>query len=770
MPISQSSQRRAACPPFSWILLTGWVLLAIVLSSCSGKVNPAPATVTPTRRSGPVSTSSAPPQAPTLLPYQPAVEIGEKIIYQPEVESAVRQVEEALKNLPAGVSTDSISADQRLGMAVEDLIDQELLAQAAFKEGFTLDEKSLRDRYDSLVSTVGQDQLNHYLSAYGISQDFILLSLHRSMAAVWMRDRILKGVPEEAEQVRVRQIITDSPEAAQQIIDQVRQAGADFTTLAFQDDPYTGGDLGWFARGTLFYSTVEEAAFALQPSADGTPVLSDPIQSPLGHHVLLLLGHETRPLSLSARLDLQHKALEDWLAAQRGAVKINIHTITADAPDLPIVQAADAAPRYPVQEGDNYYAIAGRFRVPVQSLIDSNPGSPPETLSTGAEIAIPGIFGWDGRISTIDLPAGADLLSASRALGLDPLLVARLNHLTSPAQLYFGAKLAVPEDLASQALQAVQPLADGQSLLEKAVLTGQSPWSLALSGRVTLPTSILPGQTIFLPPGSPSQTNGPDLSSLVLVQGQTVVFALSPKTTDAVPTGSLDNMTLNFFETSSGWIALQGIPALAEPGLADLQLQWDRNGHRVEFEQSLPLYSGDFLMDPPLTVDPATIDPAVTQPEESQVRAITAPATPERLWNGLFIPPIDTPACTRSLFGNRRSFNGSAYIYFHSGLDYGVCASRDIYAPAAGKIVFAGPLDVRGNATIIDHGWGVYSGFWHQSQIMVQVGDSVQPGQVIGQIGATGRITGEHLHWEVWVGGIQVDPLQWINTDFSAAR
>jgi len=73
---------------------------------------------------------------------------------------------------------------------------------------------------------------------------------------------------------------------------------------------------------------------------------------------------------------------------------------------------------------------------------------------------------------------------------------------------------------------------------------------------------------------------------------------------------------------------------------------------------------------------------------------------------------------------------------------------------------------VRGNATVIDHGWGVYTGYWHQSVSQVNVGDRVETGQVIGFNGSTGRVTGPHLHWELWVGGFQADPLQWTETEF----
>jgi murein DD-endopeptidase MepM/ murein hydrolase activator NlpD len=85
-----------------------------------------------------------------------------------------------------------------------------------------------------------------------------------------------------------------------------------------------------------------------------------------------------------------------------------------------------------------------------------------------------------------------------------------------------------------------------------------------------------------------------------------------------------------------------------------------------------------------------------------------------------------------------------------------------ITAPADGIVVFAGPLTVRGNATIIDHGHGIYTGYWHQSEINVSEGETVTKGQQIGLVGGTGRVTGAHQHFEVWANGVQVDPLDWL--------
>ena len=87
-------------------------------------------------------------------------------------------------------------------------------------------------------------------------------------------------------------------------------------------------------------------------------------------------------------------------------------------------------------------------------------------------------------------------------------------------------------------------------------------------------------------------------------------------------------------------------------------------------------------------------------------------------------------------------------------------------APASGTVVLAEPLDVRGNAVVIDHGAGVFTGYWHLSQIDVQAGQQVKPGDQLGLVGTTGLSTGNHLHWEMRVHGIAVDPLQWTGKVF----
>jgi murein DD-endopeptidase MepM/ murein hydrolase activator NlpD len=239
--------------------------------------------------------------------------------------------------------------------------------------------------------------------------------------------------------------------------------------------------------------------------------------------------------------------------------------------------------------------------------------------------------------------------------------------------------------------------------------------------------------------------------------------------------GSLNDHEMRFFtETTGEYAGLQGIHAMTAPGLYSLVITGTLPDEApyynapFAFSQAVLIKNGNYAFDPVLTVNPETIDPAVTVPEEAQWATLASISTPVKYWSGAFQSPAPKPYqdCWPSLFGNRRSYNGSAYIYFHSGLDFCGGVGTEILAPAAGEVVFAGPLTVRGNATMIDHGWGIYTGYLHQSEFRVQVGDLVQPGQVIGLVGGTGRVTGPHLHWEVWAGGVQVDPMDWLQQIF----
>ena len=435
------------------------------------------------------------------------------------------------------------------------------------------------------------------------------------------------------------------------------------------------------------------------------------------------------------------------------------------------------SPVYIVQEGDTLFMIAIRFGVSLDDLLKANPDINPNLLSTGAEVVIPGLEGVNGRLITETIPLGESMHTLRIRYQIPAAQIARLNRLTGPMEVYAGASLVVPDQ--GEASRPVNrfPVSAGQSLLQLSAGGLQNPWLLAELNQMEGSWDILPGEALFSPPPSPEAgaageenfslvsplVKSVEISPLPLVQGFTSVVKVSALQPVEL-TGSLAGNPLRFFQNGDNqWAALQGIHAMAMPGINSFTLSGKlEDGRSFAFEQMVVLQAAGYTREDINGVDPTTMDPTVTQPENEQVSALTAPATSEKYWNGLFTSPGYDPNWVTSWFGTRRSYNDSPYSFFHTGIDYGGGVGLEIKSPAPGRVVFAGPLTVRGNATIIDHGWGVYSGFWHQSEFKVQMGDYVETGQVIGLVGGTGRVTGAHLHWEIWVNGVQVNPFTWL--------
>jgi murein DD-endopeptidase MepM/ murein hydrolase activator NlpD len=443
-------------------------------------------------------------------------------------------------------------------------------------------------------------------------------------------------------------------------------------------------------------------------------------------------------------------------------------------------------PLYIVQEGDTLWSIALRFRVPMDDLAQANGITDANQLRVGDQLAIPGLEGVEGILTTTTLAFGENLRSLSRHYQVPEDAIIQLNHLTSPYELYAGSTLVIPETANQSSTTDRYSLIPGQSLLELSVSQNTNPWILSNTNNLSGTWAALPGDVLHHPKVTPNEQEitGPgalpaEISAIEiipdpLVQGKVTVIKLAA--IDGLELGGTFNeRPLHFFQDDNGvYFSFQGIHAMTDPGLqtltltGTLPLESQYSGKAFAYSQSVLIRNGGYPFDPVLTVPPETIDPAVTKPEDAQWAALAAPFTPQKLWDGIFLSPAPPPFsdCWPSQFGNRRSYNGSAYIYFHTGLDFCGGVGDDILAPAGGKVVFAGPLTVRGNATMIDHGWGVYSGYMHQSEIMVEIGDFVTPGQLIGLVGGTGRVTGAHLHWEIWAGGVQVDPIDWLDSEY----
>jgi murein DD-endopeptidase MepM/ murein hydrolase activator NlpD len=442
-----------------------------------------------------------------------------------------------------------------------------------------------------------------------------------------------------------------------------------------------------------------------------------------------------------------------------------------------IVNAQSTPPSRPVyiiQEGDSLWDIAYRFHVTQQDLENANGILNANQISVGQQLVIPGLEGIQGILTTEQVSFGESLHSLSLRYHLSEDTLARLNHLTSPNELYAGYSLVILQEDDSFSVGKRVTFGGDQSLLELSILNGTDPWTILSNNQLNNSSSLIPGDVIRVPgvddlgPGAlpPGITS---VGITGLTQGKTSQIEIDG-VAGASYQGTMMDHSLNFFpDPENRYIALQGVHAMAEPGLYPMVITGTLPGDSgFNFIQDVLVSAGDFLYDIPLNVDPATLDPATTGPEDKIWHDLSSQVSPEKLWRGVFSLPVEPvfAECYASRFGSRRSYNGSDYKYYHTGLDYCGQIGDPIYAAAPGIVVFAGPLTVRGNATMIDHGLGVFSGYMHQSEILVKVGDRVEQGQLIGRVGNTGRVEGPHLHFEVLVGGVPVNPLEWLSKEF----
>jgi murein DD-endopeptidase MepM/ murein hydrolase activator NlpD len=462
---------------------------------------------------------------------------------------------------------------------------------------------------------------------------------------------------------------------------------------------------------------------------------------------------------------------------QIAALILFLMLIFSAAPASAQTHSPPSGPTYIVQQGDTLWGIASRFNVSVSDLQVVN-NMTTQDLFVGDRLVVPGLEGLTGTLITTPVPFGETLESLSRRYRVDPALLRKINHIVSPTELYVGYELIVLQQDNQSPWNMRTSLGKDETMLEMAVKADSDPWTIAQINGLTGPSAGLPGDILYLPSGTttatlsglPAAIVSADLDPMPLIQGSTVQIKVVTSQTVTLG-GLLVDKPLHFFNTdATTQLALQGIHAMLDPGLYPLQLNVNMaDGSIQSFEQMILVKSADFPHDPALEVDPSMIDPAVTGPEDQWLLSLTSVVTPEKYWNGVFQLPVDSSYCIRSGYGDRRSYNGGALISFHTGIDYGVCSKThpfDIYAAADGVVVFTGMKTVRGNATIIDHGLGVFSAYYHQAEFYVASGDHVKAGQLIGKIGTTGRVTGAHLHFEIWVNGIQVNPLQWLDKPF----
>jgi len=421
------------------------------------------------------------------------------------------------------------------------------------------------------------------------------------------------------------------------------------------------------------------------------------------------------------------------------------------------VLAEETLPTYLVRPGDTLASIAERFGADLLTLQQLNALQDPRRIYPGQTLHLPALPGYITHLWT---PYRATLGDALDTLAQPARLtweqVALANRLLHPGLLRPGQTLVLPPAPPARVVATASP--DDTRLAM--ALRHDLPYGAAL--RLN-PQPLYDG-ALFLRPGDGPSPRLPfpivslNMTAQPVIRGQTVVLAFETAMPSTCTFTFLEVTESCYGQDDRHLYAFIGVPPLLAPG-----------AYSVTFHIHVPEWTTDVTL--PLSVAPgrydyeridlppdrqSLLDPALSQHERVKVAGLRGLRSTERLWEFPFQYPIQ--AAVTSYYGSRRSY-GHGFRSFHEGTDFRAETGAPVYAPASGVVILAESLVVRGRSILIDHGWGIVTGYWHLSRIDVAVGQTVAQGEIIGAVGNTGLSTGPHLHWELWVNGVSVSPL-----------
>ena len=454
------------------------------------------------------------------------------------------------------------------------------------------------------------------------------------------------------------------------------------------------------------------------------------------------------------------------------------------SPNPAAAQEADPTPTTPipqihiVQEGETLVYIATLYGTTVEALQIINGIDDPSYLFLGQELRIPGAEG-EAVPLVVTLQMGETVADIALRYNTTITAVAGTNQLVQTTGLAAGDRLTVISQTGSETAQPItgRPhlVTAEDTLLTLAAQYDLVPQRLAEANGLSYPTRLFPGQRLriplaeaepyrFLPGGWVAVEMGP----FPAVPGDSFAVYVN-YLEDGEPLGELltpDNtaVSLHFSPAPDGMghVAIVGLDAFADPGRYTLSLGGEGSSRPwFPFSQDFYLRPADY------TVQNIPLDdqPDIRADEDAFLSQIFTQINPDKLWEGTFQMPV-SPTIVTARYGDARSYNGAPITIFHTGIDFAGQNGTPIAAPANGQVAFVGTLNLRGETIILDHGWGVYTAYYHLSQINVAVNDAVRAGQVIGLGGSTGLSTGPHLHWDVRVHDTAVNPVRWTEVAF----
>ena len=276
---------------------------------------------------------------------------------------------------------------------------------------------------------------------------------------------------------------------------------------------------------------------------------------------------------------------------------------------------------------------------------------------------------------------------------------------------------------------------------------------------------------------SPAQSSTVTLTPAIVEVGSPALICVNAPqaaSTDLRPEGEWMGRNLQFFrgQGSQTWFALAGVDVEAAAGPSTLRITARSPGSAgLDLSQSVDILPAHYRTGS-LSVSPKFVSPGpaalkqIKADAELKARVFAASAA-EPLWTGSFRPPVS--AEPTDSFGTRRMFNGKL-ASIHKGMDFRARLGTAVRAGNSGVVVLARPLYYEGNCVVIDHGLGMFTISMHFSRIDVREGQHVAAGEQLGLSGATGRVTGPHLHWAVRWQDAYLDPAKLLKLDLSGVR
>lgn len=460
--------------------------------------------------------------------------------------------------------------------------------------------------------------------------------------------------------------------------------------------------------------------------------------------------------------------------------------------------AQDATPTVPpgvtihvVQRGETLFRIAQAYGITVTDLVRLNNIADPSTIYTGQRLLVPSPDATpippQAVIHLVQPGETLDSIADLYDLSVDDL-IAR-NNLTDATSFYVGELLdvsspaptaeptVVPDEPSTPEAVIVHTVLRGETMYRIARQYGVTVNAIAQANQIADPTIIYAGQQLIIPGFEPPQValdmpepiESFDISPLVFIEGQTGRIRLTTASAVTISGTFMDTSLHDAAEDGeTTHTLLVGVPLGTAAAIYSLDLTLtDGGGTQTRLPVNIQIAPGNYgLQRINISANLVSLlDPATESAELDKLHAITSNFTPTRYFDGPMGLPSSAPLSAR--FGSLRSYNGADFTRYHTGTDFAAASGSSIIAPADGVVVFVDRLDIRGNVTVIDHGWGVFTVYCHQTEQYVSVGDAVTTGQVIGSAGSTGRVTGPHLHWELWIDGVPVNPMQWVSQSFS---